>query len=95
MSWETERRVFRAWRSFPFESVHVEAVLVETWRVGKAAVFDFLEDRGYVHKAELGPDDLFVWSGRRPWLPPRTVEWRIGVRLAAAAAEKEKNPHSE
>jgi hypothetical protein len=92
LSIDIEGAEMEALRSFPFESVHVEVMLVETWRTGKAAVFDFLEDRGYVHKAELGPDDLFVWSGRRPWLPPRTAEWRSAVRLAA---KNENNLHSE
>ena len=77
-----------ALHSFPFESVRVKAVLVETWR-GKTAVFDFLEDRGFVHKAELGPDDLFVWSGA-VWLPPRTTEWRAAVRAQRAQQTQAK-----
>jgi hypothetical protein len=81
LSIDIEGDELAALHSFPFDSVHVNAVLVETWRTGKDAVFDFLEDRGYVHKAELGPDDLFVWDGKgRPWLPAQTGAWRVAVR---------------
>lgn len=80
LSVDVEGAEMEALYTFPFDSVFVGAILVETWRVGKEAVFDFLEDRGFVHKAELGPDDLFVWGGGAVWLPPRTAEWRAAVR---------------
>jgi hypothetical protein len=72
-----------ALRTFPFDKVYVHAILVETWHIGKEVVFDFLEDRGFVHKAELGPDDLFLQT-QRPWLPPQTAEWRKAIRGAHA-----------
>lgn len=86
LSVDVEGGELEALQTFPFERIQVEAILVETWRVGKEAVFDFLEDRGYVHKAELGPDDLFVWGGEQPWLPSQTKEWRTAVR-----AERKKS----
>ena len=69
-----------ALESFPFDRIQPSVILIETWRSGKEPIFDFLEDRGYRHVAELGPDDLFVWSGRSPWLPQRYKEWRFAVR---------------
>jgi FkbM family methyltransferase len=71
-----------ALQGFPFDRIQVDAILVETWHVGKAPVFDWLEDRGYRHVAEIGPDDLFVWGGAAPWLPDRYHEWRKAVRSA-------------
>ena len=65
--------------TFPFDRIQPAVILIETWRSGKEPIFDFLEDRGYRHVAELGPDDLFVWSGR-PWHHPRSLEWRAAVR---------------
>jgi hypothetical protein len=93
LSIDIEGNEMDALHSFPFDSVHVEAVLVETWRVGKEAVFDFLEDRGFIHKAELGPDDLFVWDGKGvPWLPPQTAEWRAAVRAQRELETREGYP---
>ncbi len=73
-----------ALRTFPFDRVSVHAILVETWHIGKTDVFDFLEDRGFVHAAELGPDDLFVATGATPWLPAQTAAWRKAIRGARA-----------
>lgn len=96
LSVDVEGGELEALRTFPFDRIPLRAVLVETYRVGKEAVFDLLEDRGFVHVAELGPDDLFVgpeWEGgqpKRPWFPPRYGEWRAAVRAQKAEEERDK-----
>lgn len=70
--------------TFPFDHIQPRVILIETWRTGKEPIFDYLMDRGYTHAAELGPDDLFVWSGVKPWLPQRTAEWRAAIRAQKA-----------
>ena len=69
-----------ALESFPFDRIQPAVILIETWRTGKEPIFDFLEDRGFRHVVELGPDDLFVWSGVRPWQHPQALSWRLAVR---------------
>jgi hypothetical protein len=69
-----------ALRTFPFSTVPVDTLLIETWRTGKEPIFDHLFRSGFVHTAELGPDDLFVRGPGMPWLPSRHDEWLSAVR---------------
>jgi hypothetical protein len=81
LSVDVEGHEWQVIRQLNFSQITVSAISVETWHGNHTVIRDYLEDAGFVHAAELGADDIYLWRGA-PWLPPNNKQLREDVRNA-------------
>jgi hypothetical protein len=80
LSIDIEGDEYYALQTFPFNKYSVDYVLVETYHNNhREDIFNLLEEKGFVHVIQIGPDDLFENTKRQYWFPEKHTQWKKDI----------------